>query len=96
MAKHVFILDGHTWSFLSIFEAEPNLSDAYKKLYVGFVIKLFQCRKNSHLENRLSRWGSSICYHFLINKFHSQIKKVTQNEPRFTCVEYLLTHRDSQ
>ena len=31
MAKHKFIVKAHSWSFLSIFEAEPNLSDAYKK-----------------------------------------------------------------
>ena len=68
MAKHVFILEAHTWSFLSIFEAEPNLSHAYKKLYVGFVIKLFQCRKNYHWENRLSRWGN-----FMLSISHKQI-----------------------
>ena len=40
-----------------------------------FVIRLFQCRKKSHWENRLTRWDNFICCHFLINEFHSQIQK---------------------
>ena len=31
MAKHKFVFEAHSWSFLSISEAEPNSSDAYKK-----------------------------------------------------------------
>ena len=31
MAKHEFIFEAHSWSFLSKFETEPNLSEAYKK-----------------------------------------------------------------
>ena len=27
----MFILEAHSWSFLSIFEIESNLSDVYKK-----------------------------------------------------------------
>ena len=54
MAKHMFILEAYSSNFLSIFEAESNPPDAYKKVYVVFVVRLFQCRKNSHRENRLS------------------------------------------
>ena len=31
MAKHKLIFEAYSWSFLSIFEAEPNFSDAYKR-----------------------------------------------------------------
>ena len=51
----MFILEAHSWSFLSIFETKSNLSDAYKRVYVVFVIRLFRGRKNSHWENRLPR-----------------------------------------
>ena len=40
-----------------------------------FVIRLFQCRKKSHWENRLTQWDNFICCHFVINEFHSQIQK---------------------
>ena len=97
IVKHMFILEPHSWSFLSTFETESNLSDAYKKAYVVFFIRLFRGRKNSHWENRLSRWDNFICFHFLVNEFHSQIKKVyTQNEPKFTRIEHFLNHRESQ
>ena len=33
MAIHKFIFEAHSWSFLSILEAETNLSDVYKKVY---------------------------------------------------------------
>ena len=36
----MFILEVHSWSFVNIFEAETNLSDAYKKVYVAFIIRL--------------------------------------------------------
>ena len=71
----MFILEADSWSFLSIFETESNLSDAYKKVYAVFVIRLFRGRKKSYWENRLSLWDNFICCHFLINKFHYQIKK---------------------
>ena len=97
MSKHMFILEAHFWSFFSIFETESNLSDAYKKVCVVFVIRLFQCRKNSYWENRLSRWDNFICCLFLINEFHSQIKKVyTENEPKLTRIEHFLIHIKSQ
>ena len=86
----MFILETHFWSFLSIFEGDRNLSDAYKNVEK-------QCRKSSHWENRLSRWDNFVCSRFLINKFYSQIKKVfTQNEPKFSRIEYFLTHRKPQ
>ena len=97
MAKHMFILEAHSSNFLCIFEAESNPPDAYKKVYVVFVVRLFQCRKNSHRENRLSGRDNCICCQFPINEFYSQIKKVfTSNEPKFTRIEYFLTHRESQ
>ena len=97
MAKNMFILEAHSWSFRSIFETELNLSDAYKRVCVVFVISLFRGRKTSHWENRLSWWENFICCHFFINQFHSQIKKVfTQNEPKFTRIEHFLNHRESQ
>ena len=34
----MFILEAHSWNSLSIFAAEPNLSDGYKKVYVVFVV----------------------------------------------------------
>ena len=93
----MFILEAHSSSFLSIFETESNISDAYKKVYVVFVVRLFQGRKNSHWENRLSQWDNFICCHFLINEFHCQIKEgFTENEPKFTCIEHFLTHREPQ
>ena len=59
-----------------------------KNVYVVFVIRLFQCRKNSHLENRLSRRDNFIRCQFLINELNSKTKKVfTQNEPKFTRIE---------
>ena len=61
------------------------------------VIRLFRGRKNSHWENRLSRLDNFICCHFLVNGFHSRIKKVfTDNQPKFTRIEHFLTHRESQ
>ena len=44
-------------------------------MYVVFAIRLFQCRKNFHWENRLRGWDNFICCHFLINEFYFQIKK---------------------
>ena len=43
----MFVLEAHFWSFLSIFEVETNLSDAYKKVYVVFVIVLSIYKKFS-------------------------------------------------
>ena len=40
MAKHIFILEVHSSSLLSIFKAKTNLSDAYKKMHVVFVVRL--------------------------------------------------------
>ena len=48
MGKHMFILEAHSRSFLSIFETGSNLSDAYKNVYVVFIITLFRGRKKSH------------------------------------------------
>ena len=43
----MFILEVHSWSFLSISEAETNLYDAYKKVHVMFVIRLSIYKKFS-------------------------------------------------
>ena len=40
MANPMFILKVHSWRFLGIFEAEKNLSDAYKEVYVVLVGRL--------------------------------------------------------
>ena len=71
-----------------------------KRIYLMLIkkvcsaIRLFQCRKNSHWENRLSRWDNFIYCHYLINEFHSQIRTFfTQNEPKFTRIEYFLTRK---
>ena len=45
------ILEVHSWSFLSIFEAEPNIFDGYKKVHVicnVCYITVIKCRKNSY------------------------------------------------
>ena len=64
------ILEYHSWSFLGIFEVKSNLS----------VTRLFQCRKNSHWENRLTQRDNFICFHFLINefqeRFYSKLAKI--------------------
>ena len=36
----MFILEVHSSSLLSIFKAKTNLSDAYKKVHVVFVVRL--------------------------------------------------------
>ena len=69
MAVHMFILETHSGSFLSIFEAESNLFDAFKKVHAAFVIRMFQYRKSSNWGKRLSRWDNFICFHFLIKRF---------------------------
>ena len=69
MAKHMFILEAHSWSFLSIFETKSNLSDAYKKVYVVFVIRLFRGRKNSHWEKKTS----SLRQFYMLSFSHKQI-----------------------
>ena len=44
----MFLLEVHFWSFLSIFDAEMNLSDANIKVHVVFLVRLkFSLRKET-------------------------------------------------
>ena len=84
----MFILEVHSWSFLSIFEAETNLYDAYKKSACNVCCKTFTLQKI--LIGEIDFLGET-------NEFHYQMKKVfTQNEPNFTSNEYFWTYRESQ
>ena len=60
MAKHKFIFEAYSWSFLRIFEAEPNFSDAYKKSVCSVSYKTFNVEKI--LIEKIDFLGETILY----------------------------------
>ena len=81
MAKYMFTIEAPSWSFLSMLEAKPKFIWCFeKKVYVEFVLSLFQWRKTFHRENRLSWWENFICHKRVLflnqENFHSKWDKI--------------------